>query len=271
MQELHLYHMEMEKVCEVPNCDRSYYGRGYCNMHYQRWRTHGDPTAKMNMRNEPVAERFWSRVAVGPMDECWLFSTVDAKHGYGVFTLSGRKQMAHRVSFYLAHGRWPQPHCLHSCDNPPCVNPAHLSEGTHAENMQQMVERGRKASVAGESHPSARLTEERIAEAQQLRDQGWKLSALADRYGVSLSTIGRILQGRSWGTATAGYKPAIKRAGEHKRGAAHPMAKTTPGIIAEIRRRADAGESRASLQQRFGLSKSQIQRIVTRTGWRDDE
>lgn len=260
------YHMPMRRVCEIPECDRPFYGSGYCNMHYQRWRTHGDPTVKKNMRNEPVAERFWSRVTMGESAECWPFST-DTKHGYGTFTLDGRKQMAHRVAFYLTHGRWPMPHCLHSCDNPPCCNPAHLSEGTHEENMRQKIERGRAGCLAGEEHPSARLTKAQIEEARQLRDQGWKLSDLGKRYGVSTGTIGRILQGRSWASVNAGYKPAIRRAGEPKRGAAHPMAKVTPEVVAEIRRCADAGEPRASLQQRFGLSKSQIQRIVTRTGW----
>lgn len=267
---LRRYHMGMDKSCSVPACNRAHYGRGFCNLHYQRWRTHGDPETKVNMRNNPVAERFWSKVSKSESDGCWPYSAGKTRLGYGAFYLDGRNQPAHRVAFFLTHGRWPQPHCLHSCDNPPCCNPAHLSEGTHPENMDQMAERGRRASLPGEQHPSARLTEASIAEARQLRDQGWKLSDLGERYGVSLSAIGRALQGRSWSGTSAGYEPAIRRAGETKRGADHPMAKVTPEIVAEIRRRADAGEPRGLLQLSFGLSKSQIQRIVTRSGWRDD-
>jgi hypothetical protein len=263
--------MGMDESCSVPNCERARYGRGYCNLHYQRWRSHGDPTVKKTMRNEPVTERFWSKVSKAEADACWPYTANTTKLGYGMFYLDGRNHPAHRVAFLLTHGRWPQPHCLHSCDNPPCCNPTHLSEGTHQENMHQMIERDRRVSPAGESHPSARLTEDDIVEAQQLRDQGWKLSDLGERYGVSLSAIGRALQGRSWTQAGAGYEPAIKRAGEAKRGADHPMARATPEMVAEIRRRADSGEPRGLLQLAFGLSKSTIQRIVTRTGWRDGE
>ncbi|WP_406170318.1 HNH endonuclease [Streptomyces canus] len=261
----------MDKKCSVLDCEGIYYARGYCNLHYQRWRTHGDPTVKKTMRNEPVAERFWSKVDKAESDACWPFTANTTRLGYGMFYLDGRNHLAHRVAFFLAHGRWPQPHCLHSCDNPPCCNPEHLSEGTHQENMRQMIERDRRVPLTGELHPSARLTEGDILEAQQLRDQGWKLSDLAERYGVSLSAVGRALQGRSWTQTGAGYEPAIRRAGEPKRGADHPMAKATPEMVAEIRRRADSGEPRGLLQLAFGLSKSTIQRIVTRTGWRDDE
>ncbi|MER5750632.1 HNH endonuclease [Streptomyces sp. NPDC002088] len=271
MQQVRRYHVDMEKTCSVPACERPHYGRGYCNLHYQRWRAHGDPTTKNNMRNEPAVERFWSKVAKTGSDECWPYTANTTRLGYGMFHLNGRNQPAHRVAFFLTHGRWPEPHCLHSCDNPPCCNPAHLSEGTHQENMRQMVERDRRTPSTGESHPAARLTEEDLAEARQLRDQGWKLSDLSQRYGISLSAIGRALQGRSWTETSSGYKPAIKRAGAPKRGVDHPMAKVTPEIVAEIRRRADGGEPRGLLQLAFGLSKSTIQRIVTRTGWRDDE
>jgi len=68
--------------------------------------------------------------------------------GYGLFSLDGRMQRAHRVSYELSFGPIPDGlHILHSCDNPPCVNPAHLRPGTRTENMQDKAERGRNVNT----------------------------------------------------------------------------------------------------------------------------
>jgi hypothetical protein len=67
---------------------------------------------------------------------------------------------AHRAAFAMAHGYIPTPSCLHSCDNPPCVNVAHLREGTHADNMADRKAKGRYNG--GDQHWS-RLRPERMA------------------------------------------------------------------------------------------------------------
>ena len=73
------------------------------------------------------------------------------KKGYGQFWLRGKMEKAHRVAYLIEHGHWPNPCGLHEvCDNPPCCEAAHISEGTVAENNAQMRERGRAAS--GEAH-----------------------------------------------------------------------------------------------------------------------
>ena len=67
----------------------------------------------------------------------------DAK-GYGRFSLDGKKQRAHRVSYWLATGVWPAgSFVLHSCDRPSCVRPDHLSLGNNSDNVQQSIRRGR--------------------------------------------------------------------------------------------------------------------------------
>jgi len=91
-------------------------------------------------------ERFWSKVDVRGRDECWEWQASGSK-GYGRLMMDGVTWGAHRLAFTLVKGRIPDGMCvLHSCDNPPCCNPAHLFIGTHADNMRDMAKKGRSSS-----------------------------------------------------------------------------------------------------------------------------
>lgn len=96
----------------------------------------------------PLAERFWEKVAVGEPDECWPWQGATDGHGYGVINLGrkGRIDKASRVSYTIEHGAIPDGlYVLHHCDNPACVNPAHLSVGTQADNIHDCIAKGRAA------------------------------------------------------------------------------------------------------------------------------
>lgn len=95
------------------------------------------------------ADKLWSWVQVGEHDECWPWTRGRQSRGYGVLWLPGRRSvLTHRAALILhSGGVEPDGHsALHSCDNPPCCNPHHLRWGTHAENMQDGVDRGRMKS-----------------------------------------------------------------------------------------------------------------------------
>lgn len=62
--------------------------------------------------------------------------------GYARVTYDGKRVFAHRLVFFQTYGYWPDV-CRHTCDNPPCVNPEHLVDGTHGDNIRDMMERGR--------------------------------------------------------------------------------------------------------------------------------
>lgn len=90
-------------------------------------------------------DRFWAKVQRGNPNECWLWVGA-VSNGYGMIgNVDGRPMVgAHRASFFLAHGYWPNV-ARHSCDVKRCVNPAHILDGTHADNSRDAMERGRTA------------------------------------------------------------------------------------------------------------------------------
>jgi hypothetical protein len=94
-------------------------------------------------RGAPPSARFWSKVDTS--GDCWLWSAVTDRSGYGMFTVSGRKILAHRFVWELTHGAPPPPNLLvcHTCDVPPCVRPEHLFLGTHTDNTRDMIRKGR--------------------------------------------------------------------------------------------------------------------------------
>lgn len=90
--------------------------------------------------------RFFSHVDMSAgVDGCWPWTASTNSKGYGSFSLPGRViAYAHRTSYAIAHGAIPEGMwVLHRCDNPPCVNPAHLWLGTPSDNMVDKVQKGR--------------------------------------------------------------------------------------------------------------------------------
>ena len=136
----------------------------------------------------PLADCFWAKVARGKPDECWLWTGMMGSTGYGSFGMTrSTMRKAHRVAFFLTHGRWPNV-ARHTCDVRRCCNPAHLLDGTHADNVRDMVERNRVSrshQPKGSKHSQAKLTESDVALIRSLASQRTQAS-LASEFGVWL-------------------------------------------------------------------------------------
>lgn len=133
------------------------------------------------------------------------------KDGYGLLIVSGlsekkRNVRAHRLSYLVNFGEINDGMFVcHSCDNPSCINPAHLFVGTPADNVADMMEKGRYVSGGkphfGESNPKAKLTRKQVDGIIVLKKFGISAQKIADSLGMNKSSIHRIFSGKVWTAA----------------------------------------------------------------------
>lgn len=87
---------------------------------------------------------------------CWIWTSAKNEHGYGQFWFRGKPRPAHHIACEQYKGSRAGLMVLHHCDNPSCVNPAHLYLGTNADNMRDMWTRKRRVGRKPECHPDRR-------------------------------------------------------------------------------------------------------------------
>jgi len=156
----------------------------------------GDAKKRANLE-----ARFWPKVQKGEENECWPWAA-KAKHpfGYGRMTAGrGVNLKAHQIAWALENGPIPDGlRVLHSCDNPPCCNHAHLFCGTMHDNTLDMIKKGRGGVPPirrGEQHVMSKLTETDVI---AIRADVRSAAKVAARFGVSSMTVYRIRKRLAW-------------------------------------------------------------------------
>lgn len=137
--------------------------------------------------------------------ECLIWTGACNGSGYGSITVGGRrgyKELVHRIAWIARYGVPPPetPLVLHHCDNPPCWRDGHLFLGTYADNMADMVSKGRgkKWQWRCENGPGAKLKNAQVVDIKRRLTEGQTQQSIADIYGVSKVAIGHIWRGRNF-------------------------------------------------------------------------
>lgn len=105
------------------------------------------------LTNHEALRRRFDRYVRRMPNGCWEWQGSRNQKGYGTVGCNSRSYKAHRVAYELATGEWPGANLIcHHCDNPGCVNPAHLFVGTPRDNMQDKVRKGRHATAGLDRH-----------------------------------------------------------------------------------------------------------------------
>lgn len=166
----------------------------------------------LDMITPEVEARFWDKVDKRGTNDCWHWTGGSNGVGYGKMWVKSRMHMASHVALAVSGlPRLNKNHAMHSCDNPPCCNPAHLKWGTREENMADMAAKGRanpgdthwsrvKNGLVprGDTHCHAKLTTDDVVAIRRHQERHGLCRFLADTYGVSHSVISEIRARKSW-------------------------------------------------------------------------
>jgi hypothetical protein len=186
--------------CTVEGCSKTVIARGWCPMHYRRWKKYGD-TSRVEQRQihgASLRERFLSYVQQGV--GCWRWVGSKDANGYGRLHVGRLPELAHRISWALFNGEIPSgAHVLHRCDNPQCVRPDHLFLGNQADNNADKMSKNRhRFGVSrGVAHGRARVTEEQVRFIRMAAGSSREIAAsIGNR--ISSRQVRDIRSGRLW-------------------------------------------------------------------------
>lgn len=141
-----------------------------------------------------MAERFWLKVDIRSLDDCWNWLSCKDPNGYGRFKSNFGTGLAHRIAWILTNGSIPDGLFLcHKCDNSSCVNPRHLFLGTQEDNIDDMYSKNRGA--VGSRHGNSKLSELDVEEIINSTDSQ---QTIAKKYGVKQQAVSKIKLGLRW-------------------------------------------------------------------------
>ncbi len=260
----------------------------------------------MKRTRKTTEQLFWEKVSVAGDNECWEWLGYKNQYGYGNFRAKGVLKLPHRYSYELVHGEIPAGMViLHSCDNPGCVNPAHLHLGTQRDNIIDTVKKGRNTRaghIKFERSTSARKTrEQHFWEKVKVSgpDDCWEWTGGQTSTGYGAFKNGRMVKAHRYAYELAYgelpsdldcchtcdnrlcVNPAHLFAGTRKenlfdmvqkgrslKGERHNMHKLTEADVIEIHSiHKTARETHEAIAEKFGVSRRQISDILHGKRW----
>jgi hypothetical protein len=140
-------------------------------------------------------DKFWAKINKNGPNGCWEWTGVRDNRNYGTLYRLGKFWFAHRYSWFIHNGEFTQPVIRHKCDNPSCANPAHLEEGTMADNVRDRDSRGRTGSRPLHNPSSRKLTDD---QARAIKQATGSLDKVAAEFNTSRGIVWDIRRGRTY-------------------------------------------------------------------------
>lgn len=139
-------------------------------------------------------DRFWSYVDRRSADDCWEWQGSKIGIGYGQYRVLYKMYKSHRFSWEIHNGAIPDGKIIcHKCDNPACVNPAHLFLGTHQDNTDDMWRKRRGNPPSGADHWASTLSDDEVAAMKVILDMtSLPHTEIAEMFGVSKGYVSKI-------------------------------------------------------------------------------
>lgn len=181
--------------CSVDGCEKLAETRGLCGAHYSRLKRHGDPLAGRFPQGQ--AKEFFHNVVLPYQgDDCliWPFST---SAGYGSIKINGKTEHVHRLVCETAHGQPPEgkPQAAHFCGNRRCVAQKHIRWASLSENQIDKWGHGRMSF--GEHHGNSKLTESDVRKIRSMKGRRTG-DEIAEIFGISAAWVSQIHRGIAW-------------------------------------------------------------------------
>jgi hypothetical protein len=155
---------------------------------------------RLRRAKQPRAEAFWKKVRLVSPGECWEWTGYVNKHGYGVTSWDQKSMLSHRKAYKLTTGALPDDGKVlcHTCDNPPCCNPAHLFVGTGSENMQDSIAKGRFRRACGDANGKTKLLTPAVLDVRARFSRGETQTEISRELNINRSTVRNIVHRRTW-------------------------------------------------------------------------
>lgn len=214
---------------------------------------------------EEANSRFVGRLESTGEGECWNWTGSKNHNGYGSVRFLGKTELSHRVAYMVFKdadilGKVVR----HSCDNRACCNPAHLSIGTQLDNVNDMIDRGRKPS---------KLSNKDVEEIKRMYlDLGIKQSVIAKQFGVHKATISAVITGKNFsrlGVVEENILVVARLRTKHRGGCeSHWASKLTNDQVLLFRAEHAKGVSQSEIACRYGINKQTLNKIINRVTWK---